>query len=93
MLHVYKSHLQLPGFSLGQLASRLTSPRCRCSSAKKDKQIFLEENFFHHGDVGKEGAGAVAGGGDDGVGAHPQLVRRRRWGEQWGKSDEVPAGL
>ena len=47
----------------------------------------------HHGDVKEEGAGAPVGGGDnDRVRADAQLVRRWR-GKQWGKSDEVPAGL
>ena len=94
VLHVYKRQHHLPGISLGQLASHLTSPRCQCSS-EKDKQIFLEENFFvrHHGDVKEEGAGAPVGGGDnDRVRADAQLVRRWR-GKQWGKSDEVPAGI
>ena len=64
MLHVYKSHHQLPGGSLGQLLRGLTSHLD--NAQKKINKLFSDsqKNFFvqNHGDVFEEDVeGAVPG--------------------------------
>ena len=75
VLQVYKSHHQPPGFSLAQLARRLTTDR-RCS--EKDRIFSDPQELFHHGDVEEDSGAVVVPLGDGiGVGADVELVRRR----------------